>query len=119
MAQMTGKLESNADHFPTEKLQMGCIQNRVEGLALSHSEPRTRKNSPRPFKACDDIMEYLEKGFEDPHRVQNAGNKFRALTQGGRSFDVFWAEFLRLSNELNRDHERLISDLTSKFSYDL
>lgn len=58
---MTGKLESNADHFPTEKLQIAYIQTRVEGLALSHLAPRMRENSPRPFKTGEEIMEYLEK----------------------------------------------------------
>lgn len=60
-------MESNADHWPTEKLRMAYIQKHVEKLALSHLERRLRKDSPRPFETSGAIMEYLEEVYGDPH----------------------------------------------------
>lgn len=114
---MASKMEFNADHFRRETLRMTYVLNRTEGLALSHLEPRSRKKSPKPWKTADEMIEYPERVFGDPHRKHNSGHKFRALIQGGKSFDTFGAKFQRLSIEMNRDGETQVEDLISKLSY--
>ena len=65
------------------------------------------------------MLAYLERVFGDSNRRENAENEFRALRQGGKDFNTFWAEFQRLAIELDRNEDTLISDLTSKLSYDM
>ena len=51
--------------------------------------------------------------FGDSNRRRNAKHEFQYLHQTG-DFNTFWAEFLRLSIELDRKKSTLISDLTHK-----
>ena len=57
--------------------------------------------------------------FGDSNRRQNAEYKFRYLHQEGQDFNTFWAEFLRLSIELDRNKTTLISNLTHKLLLDI
>ena len=65
------------------------------------------------------MLAYLEQVFGDPNRRANAETQFRALRQGSKDFNNFWAKFQRLSIELDRNEATLISDLTSKLSYEM
>ena len=61
------------------------------------------------------VIQYLQGQLTDI----NAENKFWALRQDSKNFNIFWAEFQQLSIELDRSKATLISDLTSKLSYDM
>jgi hypothetical protein len=113
---MQSKLEANHDHFPTQALQIGYIQSRVAGIAALHINPRLRPTATNKFKTADEIFEVLEKVFGDPDRRYTARQAYRKLYQNKDSFATFWAEFQRLTVELDIDEETLIDDLRHKVS---
>ena len=114
---MRGKMAADDDLYDTPARRMVYVMSRVGEEAFGHLEPRARVNAPRPWKDSDEMLAYLERVFGDPNRRANAETQFRALRQGNKDFNTFWAEFQRLSIELNWNNEMLISDLTSKLSY--
>ena len=116
---MRGKMAADEDLYDTLARRMVYVMNRVGGDAFGHLKPRARANAPRSWKDLDKMLAYLERVFGDLNRRANAETQFRALRQGSKDFNTFWAEFQRLSIELNRNDETLISDLTSKFSYEM
>jgi hypothetical protein len=116
VAKMQSKLEANHDHFPTQALQIGYIQSRVAGIAALHINPRLRPTATNKFKTADEIFEVLEKVFRDPDRRYIVRQAYRKLYQNKDSFATFWAEFQRLTVELDIDEETLINDLRHKVS---
>jgi TolA-binding protein len=114
IAKMQSKLEANADHFPTQALQIGYIQSRVAGTAALHINPRLRPNAANKFKTIEEIFEVLDKVFSDPDRRYTARQAYRKLYQNKDTFSTFWAEFQRLTVELDIDEETLIDDLRHK-----
>ena len=119
LSQMRGKMAADDDLYNTPARRMMYVMNRMGSDAFGHLEPRTRPNAPRPWKDSDEMLAYLERVFGDPNRRANAETQFRALRQGNKDFNTFWAEFQRLSIELDRNNATLISDLTSKLSYEM
>ena len=116
---MRGKMAADKDLYDTPARRMVYVMNRVGGDAFGHLEPRARANACRLWKDSDKMLAYLEQVFGDPNRRANAEIQFRALHQGSKDFLIFWAEFQRLSIELNRNNETLISNFTSKLSYEM
>jgi hypothetical protein len=114
IAKMQSKLEANQDHFPTPALQISYIQSRVVGTATLHINPRLRPTTTNKFKTVDEIFEVLDKVFSDPDRKYTARQAYRKLYQNKDTFATFWAEFQRLTVELDIDEETLINDLCHK-----
>jgi len=114
LAKMQSKLEANQDHFPTQALQIGYIQSRVAGTAALHINPRLRPSAANKFKSAEEIFEVLDKVFSDPDRKYTARQAYRKLYQNKDTFATFWAEFQRLTVELDIDEETLIDDLRHK-----
>lgn len=119
LVKMDGKMTADEDLMDTPKRRMVYVMKRVGGTAFDHLEPRARKNATRPWKDSDEMLAYLKQVFGDSNRRENAENEFRALRQSGKDFNTFWAEFQRLAMELDRNDATLISDLTSKLSYQM
>ena len=119
LVKMKGKMEIDDDIINTPWRCMAYVMSRVGGIAFSHLEPRAQKNGPaRPWKDLDEMLAYLECVFGDSNRRENAEYEFRILRQTG-DFNIFWAEFLWLSIELDRNKSTLISNLTDKLSLDM
>ena len=98
---------------------MAYVMNRMGGMAFGHLEPRAQENRlARPWKDLNEMLAYLKRVFGDPNRRQNAEYEFRVLYQTG-NFNTFWAEFLWLSSELDRNKATLIRVLTHKLSLDM
>ena len=114
LAKMQSKLEANQDHFPTQALQIGYVQSRVAGTAALHINPRLRPTAVNKFKTVEEVFEVLDKVFSDPDRRYTARQAYRKLYQNKDTFATFWAEFQRLTVELDIDEETLIDDLRHK-----
>ena len=114
LAKMQSKLEANQDHFPTQALQIGYVQSRVAGTAALHVNPRLRPTAVNKFKTVEEVFEVLDKVFSDPDRRYTARQAYRKLYQNKDTFATFWAEFQRLTVELDIDEETLIDDLRHK-----
>ena len=119
LTKMRSKLAANEDHMPTEVLKKAYVENRVGGEAMGHLEPRLRKGAIRSFVTAEEIFDQLERTYGDPNRKQNAMNSFRALKQGSKDFNTFWAEFQRLAAELEHNEATLISELKYKLSWEM
>ena len=119
LAQMRSKMAADDDLYDTPARRMVYVMNRVGSEAFGHLEPRARVNASRPWKDSDEMLAYLERVFGDPNRRANAETQFCALRQGSKDFNTFWAEFQRLSIELDQNDATLISNLTSKLSYEM
>jgi len=119
LSKMKSKLSANQDHYPTEALRMGYVENRVGGNAIKHLAPRLRTGSTNPFVSTEDMFEVLERVYGDPNRRQTASAEFRRLYQGGKDFNSFWAEFQRLAAGIDYSSENLVDELRSKVSAEL
>lgn len=111
------KLENNADHFSTEKMQMGYVQSRVGGIALKHLAARFRPDSTAAFTSTAEIFEALERIYGDPDRRRTATEAFRKLYQGSKTFNDFWADFQRYTSEMDITEESKIDELRHKVSF--
>ena len=118
LAKMKGKMTVDDNLMDTPWRRMAYVMSRVGGTAFGHLEPRARENGPRPWKDSNEMLAYLERVFGDSNRRRNAEYEFRYLHQTG-DFNTFWAEFLRLSIELDQNEATLISDLTHKLSVEM
>ena len=114
ITRMKNKLFANADHFETEELKMMYILSRTEGLAAKHLDPRTREGSLSPFLSSTDMLLTLKEVFDDPNRKLTAINEFRALRMGDKDFHTFWAEFQRISFDLNYADDVLMTEMIHK-----
>jgi branched-subunit amino acid aminotransferase/4-amino-4-deoxychorismate lyase len=57
------------------------------------------------------MFEVLDRFFSDPDRRFTAQRAYRKLFQNKDNFATFWAEFQRLTIELDYSEETLIDDL--------
>jgi len=119
LIQIQGKLEANADHYPTEALKISYVATRCGGLAASNIQPRLRRDATKPFHTANEVLEVLERTFGDPFRKRTARNEFRNLKQGNRDFNSFWSDFQRLTADMDESEETLVEDLRHKVSIEL
>ncbi|ELR07455.1 hypothetical protein GMDG_08424 [Pseudogymnoascus destructans 20631-21] len=112
------KLEANIDHFPNDKMQMSYLQSRLAGLAVRHVNPRLHITSPNMLQSAEEILQLLKKVFSDPGR-HTAQTEYHKLYQGKNTFATFWAEFQRLTAELDYSEETLLDDLRFKINQSL
>jgi len=119
LIQIQGKLEANADHYPSEALKISYITTRCGGLAASNIQPRLRRDAARPFRTAEEVLDVLERTFGDPFRKRTARNEFRNLKQGNRDFHSFWSDFQRLTADLEESDETLVEELRHKVSIEI
>ncbi len=67
LSKMRGKFEINWDHYPTDQSKLIYVKNRVGGKALQHLESCLCVNSITPFITIEDLFNYLEDIFGNPH----------------------------------------------------
>ena len=108
LSKMRGKFEINWDHYPSERSKLIYVENRVGGKVLQHLEPCFRLNSITPFTTIDDLFNYLEDIFGNPHRKEYVIEKFQELKMGVSLFGDFYSEFIRLASDLEYTLEILI-----------
>lgn len=101
----------------TDGLKRSYLQNRLADNAFAQLKPRLRADATRPFTSANEIFETLTAAFGDPSRKQNARTSYRAMRQGEKDFNTFWAELQRLAAELDHSEETLIADLIEKSHY--
>jgi len=58
-------LETNADHYPTEKSKIAYPESRIGGDAAEHIAPGMM-NTPNRFQTAEEIFAYLYQVFGDP-----------------------------------------------------
>jgi hypothetical protein len=96
--QIHGKMTANADRFSTATACLTYVAGRLTGRAYELILPKTVLGIPQ-FTNYPELLEYLEKAFGDPDRIQNAQNKLFSLKQKAQDFSVYFSEFQRLALE--------------------
>lgn len=119
LSKIRNKLLANSDHYPTEIIRIAYVETRVGGDAAKHLAPRLRLDARKPFTTAEEIFQYLERVYGDPNRKHTALTEFRKLRQGMKEFNGFWADFQRLSAELDHNEETLIEELRDKLSIEI
>ena len=110
------KLRANASLFPNEEVRIGYVQNLIDGQTLRRLEPRFRENSKNSYPSADAIVENLRRMYGDSNRRLTAVNFLRGLRMKGNNFIEFWAEFQRLTAELEYSDEHLREEFIHKLS---
>lgn len=116
--QIYGKMNANADRFPLATNRMTYVAGRLTGKAYSLILPKIRYGIPQ-FVDYPEMLEYLERAFGDPDRVQNAQNKLFQLRQRQMDFSTFFAEFQRLALEAEMPESALVPLLFQGISREL
>jgi hypothetical protein len=119
LIQIRKKLETNADHYPTDANQIAYVLTRIKGDAKKHIQPRLRADVLNPFRTVEEILTILERAYSDPNRKQKASDEFRVLYQNDKSFHVFWADFQRLAIETDMPEETQLTELRYRINADL
>ena len=114
IAQMEGKLECNADHYPTDRAQISYVQTRLGGDARKNTAPRMKKDFFTRYASAYEIFKHLYELYSAPFRRQTAQAEFRKLEQGKDDFPTFFAHFQRLTEELQYPDDMLIDELRNK-----
>ena len=65
------------------------------------------------------MLEVLTAAFSNANEKQEARAKYRGLRQEDQAFSTFWAEFYRLSQDLDHSEATLIDDLIKKSHYSI
>lgn len=116
LSRMRNKLKANSDHYHTEEMKIAYTESRIGGDAAKHIAPRMRDTALNRFETAEEIFEYLYQVFGDPDRRHTAQRLYSKLYQGKKPFAEFWAEFQRLSAELDYNQASMIDDLRYKLS---
>ena len=108
------KLFVNHDYFKIEQLKMTYIENRIENFATKHLNFRMRDKTLNFFLFDFDILQTLKNVFDDFNRKLIVINEFRALRMSDKNFYFFWAEFQRISVDLNYNENTLMTKMIHK-----
>ena len=100
--------------MPTESSKQGYLQSRTADNALAQLKPRLRSNATRLFATASEMFEVLTAAFGNANQKQEDRAAYQTLIQGTRDFSSFWAEFQRLTQDLDLSEEIKISDLIQK-----
>ncbi|OJD09499.1 hypothetical protein ACJ73_10268 [Blastomyces percursus] len=79
LSRMKSKFVVNADHFPTEESKIAYIENRTDGAAARHLEPRMREGHPEKFTTAEEVFKHLQGIYEDPNQLGKAKAEYRRL----------------------------------------
>ena len=65
LSRMRNKMNSNADHFPTDALKIDYVESRVGGEAALHLEPRMREDVTMKTHHTLDNLDGHQDGIDD------------------------------------------------------
>ncbi|QKX58439.1 uncharacterized protein TRUGW13939_11249 [Talaromyces rugulosus] len=114
-----GKLEANADHYPTAQARMAYVKSMCKGEAANHLLARMRKDSPDRYHDVDDIFDHLRTLYQDANRVINAKMELRRLMMRDTKFQPFLSQFVLLAQDAGLATSEWKEDLFYKLSFEL
>lgn len=116
--QIYGKMNANADRFPLAVNRMLYVAGRLTGKAYALMLPKIQYGIPQ-FVDFAQMLEYLEKAFGDPDRIQNAQNRLFTWKQRNLDFTAYLSEFQRLALEAEMPENALVPLLFQGISREL
>jgi hypothetical protein len=112
LSRLRNKLTGNADRYPTEANRLYYALSRLGGDAADLVEP-LHPNS------VQSLVTLLEATYGDPNRQATAQRKINHMTQGTKSFPVYFSEFNRYAKETGWNDSALINSLIESLSPEL
>ena len=108
-----GKLEGDSDLFPNERRKITWLTPFIQGHARTFIKARLLPSAARPFQSAEEVLQVLEKSMAKSAtaKKQEARAEFKTLYQDKKNFPEFWAEFLRLATELEKDEREQLDEL--------
>lgn len=114
---LEGKLEANADWWPTERGRVNYVFGRTTGKAQAHLEPRMSRTSPNRWTSVDEILDHLDIVFRDYFQKEKAADQYaRLIQQPSEDFNDFHSEFARLASLGETPPDSWRSDLYRKLN---
>jgi hypothetical protein len=114
---LEGKLEANADWWPTEQGRVNYVFSCTTGKAQGHLEPRMSRTSPNRWTSVDEILDYLDIVFRDYFQKEKAADQYvRLIQQPSEDFNDFHSEFARLASLGETPPDSWRSDLYRKLN---
>jgi hypothetical protein len=96
---LEGKLEANADWWPTEQGRINYVFSCMTGKAQGHIELRMSRTSSNRWKSVAEILDYLDIVFRNHFEKEEAEDQYAQLTQQPvEDFNDFHSEFARLAS---------------------
>lgn len=96
---LEGKLEANADWWPTERGRINYVFSQTTGKAQEHLEPRMSRQSPDRWSSVDEMLDYLDVVFRNHFQKEQAADQYaRLFQQPNEDFNDFHSEFARLAS---------------------
>jgi Zinc knuckle len=96
---LEGKLEANADWWPTEQGRVNYVFSCTTGKAQGHIEPRMSRTSSNRWTSVEEILDYLDIVFRNHFEKEEAEDQYVRLTQQPvEDFNDFHSEFARLAS---------------------
>jgi hypothetical protein len=96
---LEGKLEANADWWPTEQGRINYAFSRTTGKAQSHLEPRMSRTSTTRWTSVEEILDYLDTVLRNHFEKEESQDQYTRLVQGpAEDFNDFHSEFARLAS---------------------
>jgi hypothetical protein len=100
--------------FHDEYAKLEFLYSRTKGMANRYLTPRMSTNS---WTSAAEIIEFFDQIFGNPNEVEEARDKYNALTmERFSSFQEFWHEFLHLSGTAQIHQSHLLTDLRNKLT---
>ena len=112
LSQLKNKLTGNADRYPTQANRLCYALSRLGGDAADLVEP-LQPNS------VQSLVVLLEATYGDPNRQATAQRKINHMTQGTKSFPVYFSEFNRYAKETGWNDSALVNSLIESLSPEL
>ena len=95
---LEGKLEANADWWPTERARINYVFGRTTGKAQSHLGPRMSRTSSTRWSSVTEILDHLDIIFRNHFEKEESQDQYARLIQEPlEDFNDFHSEFARLA----------------------
>ena len=114
VAKIAEKLETNEDHYPTEKSRVNYVISRIGGEAVTYTIERRRRGTTNPYQDIEELLDQLAEVYEDTDRVKNAQREYNNLQMGSQPFKSFIADLMRLGHICGFTDNHLMNDLEGK-----
>lgn len=95
-----GKLEVNADHFPSDKARMLAVYTHTKGEAMGHLSTRYSPDNTNPDRFVNhlEMLFVLRQIYSDPFKERNAEYEFRRIAMKPlEKFNDYHTRFYKLA----------------------
>ncbi|KAJ5145488.1 uncharacterized protein N7515_000052 [Penicillium bovifimosum] len=118
--EIESKLLLNEDYYPTERHRMAYVMNRCAGKAQAQLQPRLEPDAKNRYQTAKEMLEHLQLVFKDPQQRRIAQREYGELKmKANDDFNMFSAEFSRLTLESKGEEELQKDDLFERLPYRL